>query len=144
MTVLAYYIILTNLKARCKVLCDQSKPISHKNANCNSPHLNTLVVTTHASRVELLVCPPVCPPVCWSICLSTCLSVCLSACLSTRPVCLFICLLLSVCPSVCRCLSVHISVVCLSTCLSICPSVCPFICSKKYFCIGQFRGYKKL
>lgn len=117
MTVLAYCIILTNLKARCKVLCDQSKPISHKNANCNSPHLNTLVVTTHASRVELLVCPPVCPPVCWSICLSTCLSVCLSACPSVfLPVCPPV---LSVCSSVCCCLSVHLSAaVCLFIFLS--------------------------
>lgn len=70
-----------------------------------------------ASRVELLVCPPVCPPVCWSICLSTCLSVCLSACPSVfLPVCPPV---LSVCSSVCCCLSVHLSAtVCLFICLS--------------------------
>lgn len=84
-------------------------------------------------------CLSACMLVYLSVRLSFCLSICLSACLSACPVCLFVCLLLSVCPSVCCCLSVHLSV-----CLSICPSVCPFVCSKKYFCIGQFRGYNKI
>ena len=95
---------------------------------------------TCASGVELLVCPPVCPPVCWSICLFVCLSACPSVFLPVCPP------VLSVCSSVCCCLSVHLSAavylfICLSVCLSVHLSVHS---SKKYFCIGQFRGYNKI